>query len=227
MSRLRESWGDFPRPPRLTLSRTLSVNIGSYSTGKPAACQAIPPPAGSDRRARLSPSGRPCTRNVPFIGTLPARLAPRRNMAMVQEEPAWAFEHSVDCEVTAEFAWGFWTNVNNWAFDSDIESVEIDGPFAAGARGQCRIVFPLSDIRANSGADAHVRGRPPGRPLLAPTHPHPQKERDDGVPRRPGGLPHLISAGISPLGKLCGIRRAWVHEQQEFRAYRMAHRGSS
>jgi hypothetical protein len=135
MSRLRESWGDFPRPPRLTLSRTLSVNIGSYSTGKPAACQAIPPPAGSDRRAWLSPSGRPCTRNVPFIGTLPARLAPRRNMAMVREEPTWAFEHSVDCEVTAEFAWGFWTNVNNWAFDSDIESVEIDGPFAAGARG--------------------------------------------------------------------------------------------
>jgi hypothetical protein len=33
---------------------------------------------------------------------------------------------------------------------------------------QCRIVFPLSDICANSGADAHVRGRPPGRPLLAP-----------------------------------------------------------
>jgi hypothetical protein len=70
---------------------------------------------------------------------------------------------------------------------------------------QCRIVFPLSDICANSGADAHVRGRPPGRPLLAPKHPHPQKERDEGVPRRPGGLPHLISAGISPLGKLCGI----------------------
>ena len=71
---------------------------------------------------------------------------------------------------------------------------------------QCRIVFPLSDICANSGADAHVRGRPPGRPLLAPKHPHPQKERDEGVPRRPGGLPHLISAGISPLGKLCGIK---------------------
>ena len=73
---------------------------------------------------------------------------------------------------------------------------------------QCHIVFPLSDIYANSGADAHVRGRPPGRPLLAPKHPHPQKERDEGVPRRPGGLPHLISAGISPLGKLCGIRQS-------------------
>ena len=75
----------------------------------------------------------------------------------------------------------------------------------AGKIAQCRIVFPLSDICANSGADAHVRSRPPGRPLLAPKHPHPQKERDEGVPRRPGGLPHLISEGISPLGKLCGI----------------------
>ena len=56
-------------------------------------------------------------------------------MEMVQEEPAWAFEHSVDCGVTAEFAWDFWTNVSNWALDSDVESVEIDGPFAAGTRG--------------------------------------------------------------------------------------------
>ncbi len=82
----------------------------------------------------------------------------------------------------------------------------------AATIGQCRIVFPLSDICANSGADAHVRGRPPGRPLLAPKHPHSQKERDEGVlaqrAPRPGGLPHLISAGISPLGKLCGIRMA-------------------
>jgi hypothetical protein len=36
---------------------------------------------------------------------------------------------------------------------------------------------------------------------------NPQQERDEGVPRRPGGLPHLTSAGIPPLGKLCGINR--------------------
>jgi hypothetical protein len=29
----------------------------------------------------------------------------------------------------------FWTNVSNWALDADIESVEIDGRFAAGAQG--------------------------------------------------------------------------------------------
>lgn len=45
------------------------------------------------------------------------------------------FEHSVDCGVSVEFAWKFWTKVSNWGLDADIESVEIDGPFAAGARG--------------------------------------------------------------------------------------------
>src|SRR5215472_6857940 len=69
-------------------------------------------------------------------------------MAMVEEEPAWAFEHSVDCEVTAQFAWDFWTNVNNWALDSDVESVEIDGPFAAGARGS-----------TNSKSSGHIEWR--------------------------------------------------------------------
>ena len=55
---------------------------------------------------------------------------------MLQDQPAWAFEFSVDCAVTVEFAWDFWTNVKNWAIDSDVESVEIDGPFAAGTRGR-------------------------------------------------------------------------------------------
>lgn len=45
------------------------------------------------------------------------------------------FEHSVACDVPVEFAWRFWTDVSNWSLDPDVESVEIDGPFAAGARG--------------------------------------------------------------------------------------------
>jgi len=75
-------------------------------------------------------------------------------MAMVQDEPAWAFEYSVHCEVTVEFAWNFWTNVKNWAFDSDIDSVEIDGPFAAGTRGftnsksSGRIEWCIVEVRA-------------------------------------------------------------------------------
>jgi hypothetical protein len=54
---------------------------------------------------------------------------------MVRNDTGWTFEHSADCGATVEFAWRFWTNVSNWALDADIESVEIDGPFAAGARG--------------------------------------------------------------------------------------------
>jgi len=46
-------------------------------------------------------------------------------MAIVGDEPEWAFEPSVDCEVSVEVAWDFWTNVRKWAFDSDITSVEI------------------------------------------------------------------------------------------------------
>src|SRR5271166_5328110 len=54
---------------------------------------------------------------------------------MLQSEYAWTFEHSIDCAVTAEFAWNFWTNVRNWVLDADVDSIEIDGPFSAGTRG--------------------------------------------------------------------------------------------
>jgi hypothetical protein len=48
---------------------------------------------------------------------------------------AWAFEHSMECPVSREFAWRFWTDVNNWRLDSDVESVELSGPFTAGSSG--------------------------------------------------------------------------------------------
>jgi hypothetical protein len=54
---------------------------------------------------------------------------------MMPTQPAWTYEHSVDCEVPVQFAWDFWTNVKNWVLDADVESVVIDGPFAEGARG--------------------------------------------------------------------------------------------
>ena len=54
---------------------------------------------------------------------------------MVEDQTVWEFEHSIDCSVPVEFAWNFWTTVSNWALDADIETVELDGPFAAGTRG--------------------------------------------------------------------------------------------
>ena len=48
----------------------------------------------------------------------------------------WAFEHSVQCDAPVEFAWAFWTDVRNWGIDADVDSIEIDGPFAAGTSGR-------------------------------------------------------------------------------------------
>jgi hypothetical protein len=51
----------------------------------------------------------------------------------------WKFEHSVECRVGREFAWKYWTDVNNWAVvDSSVESATIDGPFVTGAKGETK-----------------------------------------------------------------------------------------
>jgi len=47
----------------------------------------------------------------------------------------WAFEHAIECGVSVQFAWKFWTNVNNWTLDADVDSIEIQGAFAAGTNG--------------------------------------------------------------------------------------------
>ena len=41
----------------------------------------------------------------------------------------------MECPVTAEFAWRYWTDVSNWVLDADVESVELDGPFQASSKG--------------------------------------------------------------------------------------------
>jgi hypothetical protein len=52
----------------------------------------------------------------------------------------YTFEYSIDCPVTKDFAWQFWTNVDNWArVDPVVEAVEIDGLFAAGTNGVTQI----------------------------------------------------------------------------------------
>jgi hypothetical protein len=55
---------------------------------------------------------------------------------MHQHEPAWIFEHSIECRASVEFAWKFWTDVNNWVLDADVESIELDGPFEAETTGR-------------------------------------------------------------------------------------------
>ncbi len=73
-------------------------------------------------------------------------------------DEVWSFEHSVDCPVTKTFAWQFWTTVNNWKLDADVESVELDGPFEAGSRGATvtrssgRIEWVLVDVEPETTA---------------------------------------------------------------------------
>ncbi|MGH9940572.1 MAG: SRPBCC family protein [Blastocatellia bacterium] len=68
------------------------------------------------------------------------------------------FEHSIEVQVNRDFAWRFWTNVANWAFDPSVESVELDGPFAAGAkgvtnpRGPAPVEWRLVEVQDRSGA---------------------------------------------------------------------------
>ena len=47
----------------------------------------------------------------------------------------WEFEHAIECSVSIKFAWTFWTNVRNWVLDVDVDSIEIQGEFAAGTCG--------------------------------------------------------------------------------------------
>ncbi|MGH9752366.1 MAG: hypothetical protein ACREA2_06230 [Blastocatellia bacterium] len=68
------------------------------------------------------------------------------------------FEHYVEVQVSRDFAWRFWTNIANWAFDPSVESVELDGPFAAGTKGVTKtrgggpVEWKLVDVQNRSAA---------------------------------------------------------------------------
>ena len=47
-------------------------------------------------------------------------------------EPAWTFEHSVQCNASRDFAWTYWTNIANW--NDPPAKFELDGPFAVGSQ---------------------------------------------------------------------------------------------
>jgi hypothetical protein len=52
-------------------------------------------------------------------------------------EPAWRFQHSLECHAPREFAWSYWTDLANW--NDPPASFELDGPFAAGSRLTTRL----------------------------------------------------------------------------------------
>jgi len=77
-------------------------------------------------------------------------------------DDVWTFEYSVECSVTKEFAWRFWTDVSNWRLDSEIESVELRGPFARGSQGTTitrsagRIEWRLADVHPETVAVVEI-----------------------------------------------------------------------
>lgn len=46
---------------------------------------------------------------------------------------AWQLEHAVEVDVSATFAWSFWTNVSNW--DDPPAEFVLEAPFVAGSVG--------------------------------------------------------------------------------------------
>jgi hypothetical protein len=47
-------------------------------------------------------------------------------------EPAWVFEHSVDCNAPRQLAWSYWTHIANW--NDPPATFHLDGPFDVGSR---------------------------------------------------------------------------------------------
>jgi hypothetical protein len=78
----------------------------------------------------------------------------------------WRTEHSIEVEASRELAWRFWTNVENWAIDAAIASVEIEGPFSCGVQGTTKLAdgseIPWSIVELDEGERAVVLIRQPG-----------------------------------------------------------------
>ena len=52
-------------------------------------------------------------------------------------EIVWQIEHTIEVDVSAPFAWSFWSNVANWK-DPGTE-FRLEGPFATGSVGETRM----------------------------------------------------------------------------------------
>ncbi len=68
----------------------------------------------------------------------------------------WEYEHSVETTATREAIWGLWTDVaDRGSWNSDIETIELRGPFAEGSTismtpvGQDTVLLHLTDVREN------------------------------------------------------------------------------
>jgi hypothetical protein len=68
----------------------------------------------------------------------------------------WDYEHAAPTSASREAIWRLWADVENWAsWNSDIEKIELRGPFAEGSTismtpiGQDTVELRLEDVREN------------------------------------------------------------------------------
>jgi hypothetical protein len=47
-------------------------------------------------------------------------------------QPAWTFQHSIECNTSRGFAWAYWTDIANWS--DGPAKFELDGPFDVGSQ---------------------------------------------------------------------------------------------
>lgn len=69
----------------------------------------------------------------------------------------WEYEHVAEAEVSAEAIWRLWADVPGWgSWHADIESISVDGPFAAGSTismrpiGQDDVLLRLTEVVENT-----------------------------------------------------------------------------
>ena len=68
----------------------------------------------------------------------------------------WLLEHSVEADVSAAFAWKFWTDLRNW--DDPPAEFMLDGPFADGSHGttvvpgQVPLRWTIRNVRSGRSA---------------------------------------------------------------------------
>ncbi len=69
----------------------------------------------------------------------------------------WTYEHSEVAQVGAEEIWRLWSRVEQWhTWNGDIETITIDGPFAAGTRFT---MTPIGDDPVELRLDEVVENR--------------------------------------------------------------------
>jgi hypothetical protein len=72
----------------------------------------------------------------------------------------WQIEHTIEADVSAPFAWNFWSNVSNW--EEPPNEFVLEGPFAEGSVGITRmpgqdpIRWRIRDVVPGAGATIDI-----------------------------------------------------------------------